>query len=125
MTHSEKNISLRRFGVVIWVSFVASCVASVFFFAMFDPELLGEVTTWNVSLSRLEGYSIGFILFWLLSFSTAWVTAIMLDLPKEKLGRSIHEHQDDCEYQGNFENQRTHKYQDTHKYQESGRSENE
>ena len=66
----------------LWVSFVAACIATMVFFAMFDPETLGHVTTWPISLTRLEGYTVGFLLFWLLTASTALMT--VLSLPKTK-----------------------------------------
>ena len=87
MVDIKKRILFRRIGVVLWISFVAACVATMVFFAMFDPETLGQVTTWPITLSRLQGYSIGFMLFWILTAATAAVTAFMLALPVEKLGR--------------------------------------
>ncbi len=79
----REHIFWRRFGVIIWVSFVAASVATMVFFAMFDPELIGQVTTWPIKLGRLQGYSIGFLLFWLLTMATASMTVFLLAVPTE------------------------------------------
>jgi hypothetical protein len=51
---------------VLWPSFLVAIVASGLFFSAFDPDDLypfGEQT----EISRLGIYSIGFLLFWLVS----------------------------------------------------------
>ena len=51
---------------ILWPSFLVAIVASGLFFSAFDPDDLypfGE----QVEISRLGIYSIGFLLFWLVS----------------------------------------------------------
>ena len=57
---------LKTVGVGVWVSFLFSAVATTLFFATFDPQSLAEQATFPMQLSREAGYTIGFILFWLL-----------------------------------------------------------
>jgi hypothetical protein len=65
-------------GVLLWSSFLAACVATMFFFAYFDPVLLTEdhaPPTWLAD--RMTGYAVGFFFFWIVcaiaSFLTAWL----------------------------------------------------
>lgn len=57
---------LISLGVSIWISFLSAIVATALFFASFDPSIIAQVATYPVVLSRTAGYSIGFLLFWLL-----------------------------------------------------------
>lgn len=75
------NELFRMIGVVLWVSFVAACIATMLFFAMFDPLLITEAATYPMNLSRTSSYSIGFFLFWLLTSSTGVMVAWLLSLP--------------------------------------------
>lgn len=65
-------------GAVVWPSFLAAAAATMFFFAMFDPVQLGRVVTVPFELGRLEGYTIGFFLFWLLTAVSSYLTALLL-----------------------------------------------
>ena len=58
-----KRIYYRRLAVVVWVSFLAAAVQTMVFFAMFDPELLGELSTWGVTIGATQGYTFGFLFF--------------------------------------------------------------
>lgn len=84
---ANRRIVLRLMGIVVWVSFLTASAATMVFFAMFDPQTLGQVTTWSIQLTRMEGYSIGFLLFWALTFSTATIAAFLMCLPKQKLAK--------------------------------------
>ncbi len=70
---------LVEFGVVIWVSFLAAAVATMLFFATFDPLDLAEIATFPLQLSRMAIYSIGFILFWLLLAGNGAIIVWLLD----------------------------------------------
>jgi Na+-driven multidrug efflux pump len=60
-------------ATVIWISFLAASVATMLFFAMFDPvELLATV---DVEVGRQTGYAIGFFFFWIISAGCSAVTA--------------------------------------------------
>lgn len=58
--------ALIALGVSLWVSFLSAGVATMLFFATFDPAAIAEVATFPMVLDRTSGYSIGFLLFWLL-----------------------------------------------------------
>ena len=56
----------QRCIAVLWPSFMAAIVATGLFFSAFDPDdlyLFGD----QIELSRMGIYSIGFLLFWLVS----------------------------------------------------------
>lgn len=57
---------LKTVGISLWVSFLSAAVATMLFFATFDPQQLGELATFPMQLSRESGYTIGFFLFWIL-----------------------------------------------------------
>lgn len=79
--NKQKKIILRTFAMTLWVSFLMACIATAIFFAMFDPVLLGHITTWPIELTRLQGYSIGFFLFWLLISVSSLFNVIVLTMP--------------------------------------------
>lgn len=73
-----KRITLLRLaGTVTWPSFICAGLASVVFFATFDPQELGMAATFATPLSRMAGYTLGFLGFWavagLSSLVTAWL----------------------------------------------------
>jgi hypothetical protein len=74
---------LEIIGAIVWPSFLAAAAATMVFFAMFDPPRLGEVLTLPFELSRLQGYTIGFFLFWLLTALSSYLTALLL-MPGER-----------------------------------------
>ena len=52
-------------GLVLWPSFLASCAASLLFFAAVDPALLRDAGPRLLAdLDREAGYALGFIFFW-------------------------------------------------------------
>ena len=60
-------------ATVVWISFLAASVATMLFFAMFDPiELLATV---DIDVGRQSGYAIGFFFFWFISAGCSAVTA--------------------------------------------------
>lgn len=67
-------------GVVVWASFLAACVATMVFFAFFDPLLLahdGTPPRWLAD--RMTGYAIGFFFFWLVCALASAFTALLLE----------------------------------------------
>ena len=79
------NELYRIVGVVLWVSFVASSVATMLFFATFDPLLINQAATFPMELSRTSSYSIGFFLFWILTASAGAIIAWLLSLPEPQI----------------------------------------
>ena len=60
-------------ATVIWISFLAASVATMLFFALFDPvELLATV---DIDVGSQTGYAIGFFFFWIISAGCSAVTA--------------------------------------------------
>ena len=62
-------------ATVIWISFLAASVATMLFFALFDPEELFATLDPEHEIGRQGGYAIGFFFFWLISAGCSAVTA--------------------------------------------------
>lgn len=58
---------------IFWPSFIVAGVGTILFFTAIDPrEMLSPA--WFVNLDRLEAYTIGFLLFWLLTILACALT---------------------------------------------------
>jgi hypothetical protein len=70
-------------ATVVWISFLAASVATMLFFALFDPvELLATV---DIDVGSQTGYAIGFFFFWIISAGCSAVTAwLVRTAPKRK-----------------------------------------
>jgi hypothetical protein len=68
---------LQRWGAVIWPSFFSAGVATMVFFAFFDPVELAHLAWVDVDIDRKTGYTVGFFLFWALTFSACLFTSIL------------------------------------------------
>ncbi|KAA3623497.1 MAG: hypothetical protein DWQ08_11520 [Proteobacteria bacterium] len=66
---------IQRVVSVFWPSFLMAGVATVVFFAVFDPHDL-VAPTWFPNLSRLGAYTIGFFLFWMLTATSCLLTCL-------------------------------------------------
>jgi hypothetical protein len=67
-------------GVLLWCSFLAACVATLLFFAYFDPVLLAADDSpprWLTD--RRSGYAIGFFFFWTICTVASFLTAYLID----------------------------------------------
>ena len=53
--------------IVAWSSFAVAAVATMLFFAAFDPVLLAEAATFPIRMSRFAGYTAGFFALWALT----------------------------------------------------------
>jgi len=82
-----KRIFYRRLAVVVWSSFLVASVQTMVFFAIFEPVMLGQLSTWSVMIEPLEGYTIGFIFFWIFNLVTAILVGLVLVLPRTKLAK--------------------------------------
>jgi len=78
---------LRRIGAIAWPSFFAAAVASVVFFAVVDPMELADITWPHLAISREFGYSIGFFMFWVCTFSSSAFTALLLSARDKRASR--------------------------------------
>jgi hypothetical protein len=79
----------RSIGVMAWVSFMFAGIASMVFFATFDPITLGALATFSVDWSAQAMYTTGFLLFWLFGFFSTLASVILLALPLAKRQRSL------------------------------------
>ena len=68
----------QRWGAVIWPSFFAAGVATMVFFALFDPVELARLAWLDVEIDRKTGYTVGFFLFWACTFSASLFTSILM-----------------------------------------------
>jgi hypothetical protein len=57
---------MQKCIAVLWPSFLTAVVATGAFFSAFDPDELYPFGA-DLEISRLGAYSIGFLLFWLVS----------------------------------------------------------
>ena len=73
-TNNEKEIpTIQKVIAVLWPSFLTAGVATILFFAYFDPQLLMQISGYG-EITRMAGYTIGFFLFWLLTSITCVMT---------------------------------------------------
>ena len=54
-------------ATVVWISFLTAAIATMVFFAVFDPE--------DFHFGRQVGYAIGFFFFWVMTALASGVTA--------------------------------------------------
>lgn len=67
-------------GVLLWSSFLAACVATLFFFAYFDPRMLvADDAPPSWLHDRMSGYAIGFFFFWGICTIASFLTAYLID----------------------------------------------
>ncbi|MCF6288225.1 MAG: hypothetical protein L3J53_03190 [Proteobacteria bacterium] len=83
-----KRIFYRRLAVVIWVSFIVAAVQTMAFFAAFEPILMGQLATFSVEITAMQGYSFGFLFFWAFNLITAFIIGIVMVLPRTKLAKN-------------------------------------
>ena len=62
-------------ATVVWISFLSAAIATMLFFAIFDPVELAGALDEDLQIGRQAGYAIGFFFFWLLSALCSGVTA--------------------------------------------------
>ena len=63
---------------VVWISFLSAAIATMVFFAMFDPVELGGLIDEDLQFSRDAGYAVGFFFFWALCALCSGVTAFLV-----------------------------------------------
>lgn len=69
---------LRKVMATGWASFLTACIASVLFFAVFDPARLAEAADWPLELSRMGGYALLFFFFWAIGIAAASTTLVLM-----------------------------------------------
>ena len=63
---------------VIWISFLCAAVATMVFFALFDPVDLTGIFDPELDLGRDAGYAAGFFFFWVVSLACSGITAFLV-----------------------------------------------
>lgn len=72
-------------ATVVWISFLSASVATMLFFAIFDPVELLQSYDSEITIGRQGGYAIGFFFFWFISAGCSAVTAwLVRTAPKRK-----------------------------------------
>ncbi|HEX7012767.1 MAG TPA: hypothetical protein VF161_08470 [Steroidobacteraceae bacterium] len=67
-------------GILLWASFLAACLATMVFFAYFDPVLLGRDEAPPAWLQdRMTAYTVGFFFFWAIGAIASFLTAWLID----------------------------------------------
>jgi uncharacterized membrane protein len=56
-----------------WISFLTAAIATMLFFALFDPVEL--MSTFDLEIGRDAGYAVGFFFFWIIAAFCSGVTA--------------------------------------------------
>ena len=74
----ERVPEIQRWGAVLWPSFFAAGVATMVFFAMFDPAELSRIAWIGIEVDRKLGYTAGFFLFWACTFFSSLFTSFLL-----------------------------------------------
>ncbi|KAB7628465.1 hypothetical protein F3N43_00355 [Alkalilimnicola sp. S0819] len=69
---------IARWGAILWPSFLVAGVATMVFFANLDPEDLRMATFPEWDLSRRQGYTLGFFMFWAAAAASSWLSALLL-----------------------------------------------
>jgi len=72
----------QRIITVLWLSFLMAGMATGFFFSMIDPFELKYCVDFP-EVSRTAAYSIGFILFWILTSSSSLLAVFFIYPSKE------------------------------------------
>jgi uncharacterized RDD family membrane protein YckC len=74
-------------AVTLWPSFLAASVATMFFFAFFDPSIFGEGAEpprWLTN--RMAGYAVGFFFFWAISTLSSALTLYLVRTARQQGG---------------------------------------
>lgn len=66
-------------AIVLWPAFLAAAVATMFFFAFFDPAVFGEGAVPPRWLThRMAGYAVGFFFFWAIATLSSALTLYLV-----------------------------------------------
>ncbi len=68
----------QRIISALWIAFFNAAVATAVFFALIDPMELEPCIPDFPEASRIGAYTVGFLLFWLLTAATSLFTIIFL-----------------------------------------------
>ena len=72
-------------AATLWPSFLAASVATMFFFAFFDPSVFGEGAIpprWLTN--RMAGYAVGFFFFWAICTLSSALTLYLVRTARDQ-----------------------------------------
>lgn len=80
------NWRQRSVAMVAWASFLGACLATMLFFAAFDPQIIAAASHVQVleDVSATALYSIGFFFFWAITAVSSGVTAWLIRTERRK-----------------------------------------
>jgi hypothetical protein len=73
----------RRWGTVLWPSFLVACAAEVLVFALIDPRDLALFGR-PLQADRMVVYAIGFLMFWSIGAASSALT-LLLERPADEV----------------------------------------
>lgn len=65
----------QSIAIVVWISFLSAAIATMLFFALFDPVDLASSFDEQLEIGREAGYAAGFFFFWVITAGCSAVTA--------------------------------------------------
>jgi hypothetical protein len=72
-------------ATVIWISFLVAAMATMVFFAVFDPADVAGIVDAELDISREAGYATGFFFFWIMTALCSGITAwLVRTAPKRR-----------------------------------------
>ena len=84
------NRARQDVAIVLWPSFLVAAVATMCFFAVFDPPLIGEGTPLHGLLAHRElGYAFGFFVFWALAAASSSLTLYLARTQRPEPGPHV------------------------------------
>lgn len=81
----------RDSAVTLWPSFLAASVATMFFFAFFDPSVFGHGASppdW-LAENRMAGYAVGFFFFWAICTLSSALTLYLTRTARQQGGSRV------------------------------------
>lgn len=72
------NSRQRSIGAIVWPSFLMASMATAVFFAKIDPALLLAAFLFQIELSNMAVYSLGFFFFWLICAAACAVSTWLI-----------------------------------------------
>lgn len=77
LEQNSASPKIQKVIAILWPSFLTAGVATVFFFTVFDPEII-LLDTVYANASRMAAYTVGFFAFWILTASSCALACYFL-----------------------------------------------
>ncbi len=76
--HPEWSRDAQKYAVLTWISFLASALFTMVFFAFIDPLVIVDAVNVAAIESREAGYAIGFFFLWANAWVACWFTVRLI-----------------------------------------------